>query len=130
MATLPAAARVEFNQDPPPRNPIESDAPAHPPQKDNRVKFICARIAERPTRSPFPADLAERIDRWAKAMGKDSHSEAMRHLLEIGLSAPKRNGSGFVGRILQWISMTLSWNDRQRRGRRPTCRTGISMKAP
>ena len=38
----------------------------------------------------LPADLAERIDRWAKAMGKDSHSEAMRHLLEIGLRAPKR----------------------------------------
>ena len=38
----------------------------------------------------LPADLAQRIDRWAKAMGKDSHSEAMRHLLEIGLSAPKR----------------------------------------
>jgi hypothetical protein len=38
----------------------------------------------------LPADLAERIDRWAKVMGKDSHSEAMRHLLEIGLRAPKR----------------------------------------
>jgi len=38
----------------------------------------------------LPADLAQRIDRWAKAMGKDSHSEAMRHLLEIGLSAAKR----------------------------------------
>ena len=35
-------------------------------------------------------DLAERIDRWAKAMGKESHSEAMRHLLELGLKAPKR----------------------------------------
>jgi hypothetical protein len=30
------------------------------------------------------ADLAERIDRWAKRNGKDSHSEAMRHLLELG----------------------------------------------
>jgi hypothetical protein len=39
-------------------------------------------------------DLAERIDRWARAMGKDSHSEAMRHLLEIGLSAPKRKSKG------------------------------------
>ncbi len=38
----------------------------------------------------LPPDLAERIDRWAKAMGKESHSEAMRHLLELGLSAPKR----------------------------------------
>jgi hypothetical protein len=41
----------------------------------------------------MPADLAARIDRWAKANGKDSHSEAMRHLLEIGLSAPKRKGA-------------------------------------
>jgi metal-responsive CopG/Arc/MetJ family transcriptional regulator len=41
----------------------------------------------------MPADLAARIDRWAKANGKDSHSEAMRHLLEIGLSAPKRKSA-------------------------------------
>ena len=33
-------------------------------------------------------DLALRIDAWARANGKDSHSEAMRHLLEIALSAP------------------------------------------
>jgi hypothetical protein len=26
----------------------------------------------------MPADLAQQIDRWAKAMGEDSHSEAMR----------------------------------------------------
>jgi hypothetical protein len=39
----------------------------------------------------LPADLAQRIDRWAKAMGEDSHSEAMRHLLEIGLSAADRS---------------------------------------
>jgi metal-responsive CopG/Arc/MetJ family transcriptional regulator len=39
------------------------------------------------------ADLAERIDRWAKSNGKDSHSEAMRHLLELGLRAPKRKAS-------------------------------------
>ena len=38
----------------------------------------------------LPPDLAERIDRWAKAMGKESHSEAMRHLLELGLKTPKR----------------------------------------
>jgi hypothetical protein len=41
----------------------------------------------------LPPDLTERIDRWAKANGKDSHSEAMRHLLEHGLSAPKRKSS-------------------------------------
>ena len=34
------------------------------------------------------ADLVTRIDRWAKRNGKDSHSEAMRHLLELGLRAP------------------------------------------
>jgi hypothetical protein len=39
----------------------------------------------------LPADLTQRIDRWAKAMGEDSHSEAMRHLLEIGLSAADRS---------------------------------------
>jgi hypothetical protein len=39
----------------------------------------------------LPADLAQRIDHWAKAMGEDSHSEAMRHLLEIGLSAEDRS---------------------------------------
>ena len=33
-------------------------------------------------------DLAVRIDEWANLNGKDSHSEAMRHLLEIGLIAP------------------------------------------
>jgi metal-responsive CopG/Arc/MetJ family transcriptional regulator len=41
----------------------------------------------------LPTELAERIDRWAKANGKDSHSEAMRHLLEIGLRAPRRKAS-------------------------------------
>jgi metal-responsive CopG/Arc/MetJ family transcriptional regulator len=35
-------------------------------------------------------DLTQRVDRWAKANGKASHSEAMRHLLELGLRAPKR----------------------------------------
>jgi hypothetical protein len=34
------------------------------------------------------ADLAERIDQWAKRNGK-----AMRHLLEPGLRAPKRKAS-------------------------------------
>jgi hypothetical protein len=34
----------------------------------------------------LPADLAQQIDRWTKAMGQDSYSEAMRPLLEIGLS--------------------------------------------
>jgi hypothetical protein len=29
----------------------------------------------------------------AKRNGRDSHSEAMRHLLELGLSAPKRKGA-------------------------------------
>jgi hypothetical protein len=44
--------------------------------------------AQRPVKSlRLTAGLAERM---AKAMGKDSYSEAMRHLLEIGLSAPKR----------------------------------------
>jgi Arc/MetJ-type ribon-helix-helix transcriptional regulator len=41
----------------------------------------------------LPPDLAERIDRWAEAMGKESYSEAMRHLLELGLSAPKRKSN-------------------------------------
>jgi hypothetical protein len=36
----------------------------------------------------MPPDLAARIDRWAKANGKESHSEAMRHLLELALRAP------------------------------------------
>jgi hypothetical protein len=39
----------------------------------------------------LPADLPQQIDRWAKAMGEDSHSEGMRHLLEIGLSAADRS---------------------------------------
>jgi hypothetical protein len=30
---------------------------------------------------------------WAKANGKDSHSEAIRHLLELGLTAPKQKVS-------------------------------------
>jgi hypothetical protein len=38
-----------------------------------------------------PADLAQQIDRWAKAMGEDSHSEGMRRLLETGLSAADRS---------------------------------------
>jgi hypothetical protein len=41
----------------------------------------------------MPADLVPRIDRWAKRNGKDSHSEAMRHLLELGLRGPKRKSS-------------------------------------
>jgi hypothetical protein len=39
----------------------------------------------------LPADLAQQIDRWAKAMGEDSHSEAIRPLLGIGLSAADRS---------------------------------------
>jgi hypothetical protein len=39
----------------------------------------------------LPADLAQQIDRWTKAMGEDSHSEAMRPLLEIGLSVADRS---------------------------------------
>jgi Ribbon-helix-helix protein, copG family len=41
----------------------------------------------------MPADLVARIDQWAKRNGKDSHSEAMRHLLELGLRGPKRKSS-------------------------------------
>jgi Ribbon-helix-helix protein, copG family len=62
-----------------------------------KSKSIARKKTRRPTAAQRPvkslrltASLAERIDRWAKAMGKDSYSEAMRHLLEIGLSAPKR----------------------------------------
>ena len=39
----------------------------------------------------LPVDLAQQIDRWAKAMGEDSHSEAIRPLLGIGLSAADRS---------------------------------------
>jgi hypothetical protein len=38
----------------------------------------------------IPKDLEKRIERWAKAMGKDSHSDAKRHLLEIGLISAKK----------------------------------------
>jgi metal-responsive CopG/Arc/MetJ family transcriptional regulator len=38
----------------------------------------------------MPSDLMERIDRWVERNGKDSRSEAMRHLLELGLSTSKR----------------------------------------
>jgi Ribbon-helix-helix protein, copG family len=41
----------------------------------------------------MPADLAARIDQWAKRNGEDSFSEAMRHLLELGLRAPKGKAS-------------------------------------
>ena len=50
---------------------------------------------ERPVKTVrLSPDLAQRIDAWAKANGKDSHSEAMRHLLELGLSAPKAKRKG------------------------------------
>jgi hypothetical protein len=39
----------------------------------------------------LPADLTQRIDRWAEAMGQESHSEAMRYLLGTGLSAAERS---------------------------------------
>jgi metal-responsive CopG/Arc/MetJ family transcriptional regulator len=39
----------------------------------------------------MPPDLMERIDRWVERNGEDSRSEAMRHLLELGLKAPKRD---------------------------------------
>ena len=45
----------------------------------------------------LPADLAQQIDRWAKAMGEDSHSGGMRHLLEIGLSAADRSAPVPIG---------------------------------
>ena len=39
----------------------------------------------------LPADLAQQIDRWTKAMGQDSHPEALRPLLGIGLSVANRS---------------------------------------
>jgi hypothetical protein len=41
----------------------------------------------------LPADLAQQIDRWTKAMGEDSHSAAMRPLLGIGLTAADRSSA-------------------------------------
>jgi metal-responsive CopG/Arc/MetJ family transcriptional regulator len=41
----------------------------------------------------MPSDLMERIDRWVERNGEDSRSETMRHLLELGLRAPKRRKS-------------------------------------
>jgi hypothetical protein len=35
------------------------------------------------------ADLTQRIDEWSKANGEESRSEAMRRLLELGLTAPR-----------------------------------------
>jgi Arc/MetJ-type ribon-helix-helix transcriptional regulator len=65
-----------------------------------KAKSVTRKRKERPAtgESPvkavrLPPDLAERIERWAKANGKESHSEAMRHLLELGLSTPKRKSS-------------------------------------
>jgi hypothetical protein len=49
----------------------------------------------------LPADLAQQIDRWAKAMDEDSHSEAMRHLLGIGLSAADRSAPMPVAHVPQ-----------------------------
>jgi hypothetical protein len=37
-------------------------------------------------------DLDRRIAEWAKANGKKTHSDATRHLLELGLSNPKGLG--------------------------------------
>jgi hypothetical protein len=63
-----------------------------------KSKSVVRKKTERPTAVQrhvnslrLPADLAQQIDRWAKAMGEDSHSEGMRHLLEIGLSAADRS---------------------------------------
>jgi hypothetical protein len=39
----------------------------------------------------LPADLAQQIERWTKAMGEDSHSEALRSLLGNGLSVADRS---------------------------------------
>ena len=59
-----------------------------------RKKAARAAAVHAPVKSlQLPTELAERIDRWAKANGKDSHSEAMRHLLEIGLRTPRRKAS-------------------------------------
>ena len=38
--------------------------------------------AQRAAKSLLPADLAQQIDRWTKAMGEDSYSEAMRPCLK------------------------------------------------
>jgi hypothetical protein len=63
-----------------------------------KSKSVVRKKTERPTAVQrhvnslrLPADLAQQIDRWAKAMGEDSHSEGMRHLLELGLSAADRS---------------------------------------
>jgi hypothetical protein len=73
----------------------QADAPARPQAIRRLVELALNAGSLQGTRlgagaANMPKDLAKRIDRWAKTMGKDSHSEAMRHLLEIGLSAPKR----------------------------------------
>jgi metal-responsive CopG/Arc/MetJ family transcriptional regulator len=41
----------------------------------------------------MPPDLMERIDRWVERNGENSRSEAMRHLLELGLKVPKKRKS-------------------------------------
>ena len=49
----------------------------------------------------LPADLAQQIDRWTKAMGEDSHSEAMRPLLGNGLSVADRSAPSPIAPVPQ-----------------------------
>jgi hypothetical protein len=54
--------RKSLDHDAAPRNRIECDTPAHPPQEDNRIEFVWARIAERPTRTPFSQEIDESLE--------------------------------------------------------------------
>ena len=56
------AAKIELDHDPASRNRIECNTPAHPPQEDNRIEFVRARIAKRPTRSPFSKEIDESLE--------------------------------------------------------------------
>ena len=52
------AAEVKFDQHAAPRHVFESDAPAHPPQQDDRIEFARPRL----TKSPASPPLSQVID--------------------------------------------------------------------
>jgi len=57
VSSLNCTTKFELKNDAAAGNAIKIDAPPHPPQKNNRIELVRARIAEGSTRAPFSQNV-------------------------------------------------------------------------